>query len=43
MEKTKDPNIAEEFQAKVSRKFAALCVLDSNVHTLANSLKERLP
>ena len=30
------------FQAKVGEKFAALCVLDSDVETLANSLKEVL-
>ena len=30
------------FQAKVGGKFAALCILDSNVDTLAQSLKEVL-
>ena len=42
LEKLKDPKIAEVFQAKIGAKFAALCVLDSDVDTLANSLKERL-
>ena len=39
LEKLKDLKIAAVFQAKVSGKFAALCVLDSNVDFLANSLK----
>ena len=30
------------FQAKVGGKFAALCILDSHINTLANSLKKRL-
>ena len=30
------------FQAKVDGKFAALCILDSEIDTLANSLKEGL-
>ena len=30
------------FKAKVGGKFAALCVLDSDVDTIANSLKEGL-
>ena len=34
-----DPKIAEVFQAKVDGKFAALCVLDSDIHSFANSLK----
>ena len=37
LEKLKDPKIAEVFQAEVDRKFAALCVLDSDVDTLAKS------
>ena len=41
-EKVKDPKTAEVFQAKVVKKFAALCVLDSDVDTLADSLKEGL-
>ena len=32
----------EVFQAKVGGKFAALCILDSDIDTLANSLKEGL-
>ena len=35
--KLKDPKIAEEFQAKVGGKFAALSVLDNDVDTLASS------
>ena len=42
LEKLKDPKIAEVFQATVGRKLVSLCVLDSDVDTLANSLKERL-
>ena len=42
LEKLEDPKIAEVFQAEVGGKFAALCVLDSNVDPLAKSLKERL-
>ena len=42
LKKLKDPKIAEVFQAKVGGKFAALCVLDSDVDTLADSLKEGL-
>ena len=34
--------IAEVFQAKVGGKFAALPILDSDIDTLANSLKEGL-
>ena len=41
-EKLKDPKIAEVFQSEVGGKFAALCILDSDIDTLANSLKERL-
>ena len=40
LEKLKDPKLAEVFQARVGRKFTALCVLDSDVDTLANSPKE---
>ena len=39
-EKLNDPKIMELFQANVGGKFAALCVFDSDVDTLANSLKE---
>ena len=42
LEKLKDLKIAEVFQAKVGGKFAALCILHSDVETLANSLKEGL-
>ena len=42
LKKLKDPKIAEVFQAKVGGKFAALCVLDSNVDILANSLTDVL-
>ena len=42
LEKLKDPKIAEMFQAKVGGKGAALCVLGSDVDTIANSLKEGL-
>ena len=38
-DKFKDPKIAEVFQIKLGGKFAALCVLDSDVDTLANSLR----
>ena len=41
-EKLKDPETVEVFQAKVGGKFAALCILDSHINTLANSLKKRL-
>ena len=40
LKKLKDPKIEEVFQARVGGKFAALYVLDSDVDTLANSLKE---
>ena len=40
-EKLEDPKI-EVFQAKVYEKFAALCIIDSDVDTLVNSLKEGL-
>ena len=42
LEKPKDLKIAEVFQAKIGGKFAVLCVRDSDVDTLANSLKETL-
>ena len=42
MGNSKDPKIAEMFQARVGERFLALCVLDSDVGTLANSLKETL-
>ena len=38
----KSPPKAVVFQVEVGGKFAALCVFDSDVHTLANSLKEVL-
>ena len=38
----KDPKIAEVFQTKVGGKFAALCVFDSDIDTLANRLREGL-
>ena len=41
-EKLNDPKIMELFQANVGGKFAALCVFDSDVDTLANNLKEGL-
>ena len=41
-EKLKDPKITEVFQAEVGGMFAALCILDSDTDTLANSLKEVL-
>ena len=39
LEKLKDLKIVEVFQAKVDGKFAALCILDSNIDTLVNRLK----
>ena len=41
-EKVKDPKITEAFRATIGGKFAAFCVLDSDVDTLVNSLKEVL-
>ena len=41
-EKLKDPKIAELFQVKAGGKFATHCILDSDVDTLAKSLKEVL-
>ena len=43
LEKLQDPIIAEVLQAKVGGEFTALCVLGSDIDTLANSLKEGLP
>ena len=40
--KLNDLKIAEMFQAKLGRKFAALCVFDSDGDTFARSLKEVL-
>ena len=40
LEKLNDPKIAEVSKTTVGGKFAALCVLDSDVDTPANSLKE---
>ena len=42
MEKLKEPKIAEVFQVKIGGKFAGLCILDSYIDTLVNSLKGRL-
>ena len=42
LENHKDLKIAEVFQAKIGGKLIALCVLDSKVDTLVNSLKEVL-
>ena len=42
LEELKHPKIAEVLQAKVDGQFAAVCLLDSNVDTLANSLKKVL-
>ena len=42
LEKPKDLKIAEVLQTKVGGKFAALCILDNDVETLTNSLKEVL-
>ena len=42
LENLKDPKKVEVFKAKVGGKFAALCVLDRNVDTHANTLKEGL-
>ena len=41
-EKLKTPKIAVVFPAEIGGKFAAVCILDSDVDTLANSLKEVL-
>ena len=42
LEKLQDPIIAEVLQAKVGGEFTALCVLGSDIDTLANSLKDVL-
>ena len=42
LEKLKYPKTAEVFQANVGGKFTALCILDSNVDNLEDSLKEVL-
>ena len=42
LEKLKGSKIAEVFQAKVGGTLTALCALDSDVDTLANSIKEGL-
>ena len=42
LERLKDPKIADVFQAKIGGKFAALCILDNDVDTLVNGLKEVL-
>ena len=39
LEKLKDPKIAEVFQAKVGGTSAIVCVLDSDMDTLVNSLR----
>ncbi|XP_076436542.1 uncharacterized protein LOC143276040 [Babylonia areolata] len=42
LEKLKDPEIADVFQAQVGGKFAALNLMDIDVDTLANNIKEVL-
>ena len=42
LEKLEDPKIADVFQVIVGEKFAVLCVLESSVDNLANSLKDVL-
>ena len=42
LEKLKRPENREGFEAEVGEKFAAFCVLGSDVDTLANNLKEGL-
>ncbi|XP_076443965.1 uncharacterized protein LOC143282251 [Babylonia areolata] len=42
LEKLKDPEIADVFQAQVGRKFAALNLMDIDVDTLSNNIKEVL-
>ena len=39
LDKLKDPEIAEIFQAKVGGKFAALATIEQDVEALANNLK----
>ena len=40
--KLKDPKLAEVFQIKIGGRFATICILDSDVDTLANSPNEVL-
>ena len=40
LKKLKDPKIAEAFQTKVDGKYAALCVHDNDVDTVAKIVKE---
>ncbi|GFR67355.1 post-GPI attachment to proteins factor 3-like [Elysia marginata] len=42
LEKLKDPNISETCRAQIGGKFAALTLIDNDVDTMANSLKEVL-
>ena len=42
LDKLKDPEVAEVFQAQVGGKFAALNLLDSDVDTLANNINDVL-
>ncbi|PIK45030.1 hypothetical protein BSL78_18122 [Apostichopus japonicus] len=42
LEKLKEPDIAQVFQAQVGGKFAALNLLDSDVDSLANNIKDVL-
>ncbi|GFR71232.1 endonuclease-reverse transcriptase [Elysia marginata] len=42
LKKLKDPNISETFRAQIGGKFAALTLIDNDVDTMANSLKEVL-
>ncbi|GFR71095.1 endonuclease exonuclease phosphatase domain containing protein [Elysia marginata] len=41
-EKLKGPNIFETFRAQIGGKFAALTLIDNDVDTMANSVKEVL-
>ncbi|GFR59878.1 RNA-directed DNA polymerase from mobile element jockey-like [Elysia marginata] len=40
LEKLKDPNISETFRVQIGGKLAALTLIDNDVDTMANSLKE---
>ena len=42
LDKLKDPQIAEVFQAQVGGKFAALNIIDCDIDTLSNNIKETL-
>ncbi|GFR64464.1 craniofacial development protein 2-like [Elysia marginata] len=42
LKKLRDPNISETFRAQIGGKFAALTLIDNDVDTMANSLKEVL-